>query len=106
RSNDEGGIAADRERLHLRVSAPPRETSPRLALMPRALRVTQEPRRARRMRRVPLTRRTLLLLQPVIPDLVQQGARAQFEELGGAGLVAARALEGLADQAALEHGVV
>src|SRR5690606_37424931 len=80
--HDEGRATADRERLHpLRVSASPRETSPRLALMPRALRVTREARRARRLRRVPLTRRTLLLLQPVIPDLVRQGARAQLEEL-------------------------
>src|SRR5690606_39552613 len=36
-------------------------------------------------------------LQPVIPDLVEQRARAELKELGGAGLVPARTLEGLAD---------
>src|SRR5690606_18394164 len=81
RSDDEGRIAADRERLHpLRVSASPCETSPRLSVMLCALRVTgaAEARRPRRPRRVPLTRRTRISLQPVIPDLVEQGARAEL----------------------------
>lgn len=41
-------------------------------------------------------------LEPVFADLVEQRPGRQFEELGGARLVAARALEGEADEAAFE----
>jgi len=41
------------------------------------------------------------LFEPVFPDLVEQRAVGEIEELGGASAVSRRALEGLGDQLAL-----